>query len=417
MTNSDSRVDPLASSAGSVTRSCSAGAILGTLVAATTTAPGKSVWGSGSCELGLLAGTVRVRLAAGLARALLAGDPTEIAIGIALVDPVSLPLLASTLGLPVETLTTESDDSQSRVTHTSPRARSLRPIVGGENVAGADSEYQKDTMPSSPIDWETILKIVAAGAAAAGALLKILPGAAAAARKQRLDSPSASSLKVLGITALVPWSASLHTALTGTGDEAQAERDRIRGRSKGWCQLGVGICLVFAMFYLIAFALLQTWVVGLSSALALAVACTVGISLRRTLAKIQKNEGQFTGAETQLGSIELIADRAPLEQHALLSLEAIGGRVLRVERCPQSGSMKIFGSIGTRVLPILYLGEFIAISIGRGEFDPTAHLITISSTKLDFFTPSRSRKNIENYLGCWLHFQPARATEQGDRTS
>jgi hypothetical protein len=238
---------------------------------------------------------------------------------------------------------------------------------------------------------EDVLKTAPAVVGAVVALIRVLPSIAAARRRRRLGGRTGQYIHVTRYTAPLPWSASLNQRVTSETRDPKLRRKAIR---------------VVAFFGLLTLAIeyvyldlasslsLPGWSVALSIGATLAIVSTIVTTLIRLI----RSEDQLTYKVPQRGSV--VIEGRPIEevaQRALSLLVGIGARVVSFD-----GST-VHAATGVQLATRLFIGEYLRVRIKQDDGSTVA--VIAESVKLDYVTPSRSRRNVLEFLEAWLPYE------------
>ena len=244
------------------------------------------------------------------------------------------------------------------------------------------------------MNLQDILRITPAVLGVLGAILRLLPGATTAAR-QRAQSHSTIStpLRVNAYAGPLPWGEHLHRRLISSDGKLALRRQTL---------LVVRIASPLVLLLGIAY----TWLAVAEGipAWALTVALIIAIAVEATLIRIysrmMRDPRSYTGARPQSGTIEVSGDRRDVVQYSLASLRALGAKLVALE------GNQIIAATGLLLFSNAFLGEFITVQIYDS---PIGHAVTIESMKLDYATPSRSKKNVVRFMEMWAFFPAVEA--------
>jgi hypothetical protein len=213
-------------------------------------------------------------------------------------------------------------------------------------------------------------------------------------------------MRVRHYSAPMPWSDRLERRL-----RSREGKERIQRRSLWVCSLAIpGVAFTAFVYVVLAQAKQFPW---WSIAIAIALAIAIIIVLIKLLIGLQKNPSQYTGVPAVDGSISVDGPREDVDQYCLAALRGMGARLigtagLHSEPIPteNQGSATesyVYAATGVSIIGSLFVGERIVLTIKSVH---NHHQIDIESTKLDFVTPSRCKKNVMRFLELWA-FYPA----------
>ena len=247
---------------------------------------------------------------------------------------------------------------------------------------------------------ETFFKIAPGILGVLTATLRLLPGAATAARRKHSEDAAVSlNMRVRHYSAPMPWSDRLERRL-----KSREGKERIQTRSVWVCSLAIpGVAFAAFVYVVLAQAEDFPW---WSIAIAIALAITIVIVLAKLLIGLQRNPNQYTGVPAADGSICVDGRREDVDQYCLAALRGMGARLIGTAglQCePISTESYVYAATGVSIIGDLFVGERIVLVI---RSDGNHHQIDIESTKLDFLTPSRCKKNVIRFLELWA-FYPA----------
>jgi hypothetical protein len=257
------------------------------------------------------------------------------------------------------------------------------------------------------VTLENLFKIGPGVLAVLAATLRLLPGAATAARRQESEEATVSlNMRVRNYSAPLPWSKGLDKRFKS--EEGTA---RIRTRSVWVCSLAIPGVAFIAFVYVVLAAEKQFpwWSITIAIALALAII----VVLIRLLIGLQRNPRQYTGAAAVEGSISVDGRREDVEQYCLAALRGMGARLIEAEGRHSEGEGSnptenrgttvtcIYAATGVPIIGPIFVGERIALTIQSAG---SRHKVEIESLKLDYVTPSRSKKNVMRFLELWAFY-------------
>jgi hypothetical protein len=171
----------------------------------------------------------------------------------------------------------------------------------------------------------------------------------------------------------------------------------------------VGACAIFAIAYIALASTLQTATWLWSAILATFASVTIGTGLVRSLKAMAQDDKQVTAAVKQVGELVVNGEREEVEQYAIANYATIGARVIEAVRSQSDDTLRIHGATGSRILSSLFLGEYVTVEVANRSGQCR---VRVESTKLDFLTPTRSRRNVADYLQGWITFPSGRGSIQ-----
>ena len=231
------------------------------------------------------------------------------------------------------------------------------------------------------------LKTIAAVAAAATAVVGVLPAAADARRRRTSLAPSPKDIHVVRMVAPRPWSDGLNLYFIDA-----TSRTRRRRRLLTVALLVASWLLAVALTYLYGTVSksheLSAWWRGLG----VGAGAVLIVTLTYYLAVMVRHPRRGTLAGACSGYVLVTGKPAEVLQHCQAVLLAMGARLVSVRR------NEIVAATGTVLGPV-WLGNRVVVTTGvtpRGQV-----MIRVSSTKLDFVTTSRSKKDVVQFVSSW----------------
>ncbi|GAB3443190.1 hypothetical protein GCM10027517_21340 [Phycicoccus ginsengisoli] len=249
---------------------------------------------------------------------------------------------------------------------------------------------------------QDLVKILPGLLAVVAAALRLVPNVVTSARGRRSHALSgrSSQLHVSAYAAPPPFSAMFARRYDPAADdlEAQVARHAMRARTLRVCASGMVATTVLTAAYLIygvAIRPLPNW----SLAVAVIIGAAVDLPLARTFRAVRRDPARGSAAKTQEGHVLVAAPLADALQHTLAALIEMGARLVGVE-----GS-RVLAATGVSFGKDMWLGEVIWVTLSDGSEGNVR--VVIRSTKADFVSRSRSRRNVVTFLESWASFPGA----------
>jgi hypothetical protein len=194
----------------------------------------------------------------------------------------------------------------------------LTPSVSTRTVGRIRSQ-----IPGGDVTLETFFKLAPGILGVLTAALRLLPGAATAARRKHSEDAAVSlDMRVRQYSAPKPWSDRLERRL-----KSREGKERIQKRSAWVCSLAIpGVAFTAFVYVVLAQAERFPW---WSIAIAIALAIAVIIVLAKLLIGLQKNPSQYAGVPAADGSISVDGRREDVDQYCLAALRGMGARLIR----------------------------------------------------------------------------------------
>jgi hypothetical protein len=241
-------------------------------------------------------------------------------------------------------------------------------------------------------NWDQALTTIGAVAAALTALLGILPAAADRYRGRTHTAQQRGHIRVVRFQAPSPWWDRLNKVLTDkTGQRAEARRKL----NRTLLTASSFLALVLTVGYVVAGKNqgLPPWALILGGGAGAVATCGLGyyaVVLRR-------HPGRGTVAATYSGSALVTGDVDEVRQLCQVALLDMGARLVTIR------PSEIVAATGVMLGPI-WLGNRVVVTTHRTPGGRV--LVTVTSTKLDYVTTSRSKKDIVRFLSSWV-FTPS----------
>jgi hypothetical protein len=246
---------------------------------------------------------------------------------------------------------------------------------------------------------QDLIKVLPGVFAVLAAALRLIPNLVTSARSRRSHALSErnSKLRIADYASPAPFSALFSRRYNPAADdtEARAARQAMRARTLRLSAAGILVTTVLTATYVIyglAFRRLPNW--------SLLVALILGLGadgvLARTYHVVRRDPERGSAARTQEGHVLVAGLDADVRQHSLAALVEMGARLVRVE-----GS-RILAATGVSFGKDMWMGEVIWVTLTD---EVQGHVrVVIRSTKADFISRSRSRRNVVTFLESWASF-------------
>ncbi len=249
------------------------------------------------------------------------------------------------------------------------------------------------------VPGQDLIKILPGLFAVLAAALRSIPNIVTSARGRRshvllgVQSP----LRITGCATPAPFSDvfSRRYDLAARDEEALAARHVMRRRTLRLCAAGTVVVTLLTASYLvygIAIRRLPDW----SLLLALLLGLGVDVVLLRTHRAVRRDPERGSAAQTREGHVLVAGEAADVKQHCLAALIDLGARLVRVD-----GS-RILAATGVSFGKDRWLGEVIWVTLS--DETPGHVRVCVRSTKTDFASRSRSRRNVVTFVESWAHF-------------
>jgi hypothetical protein len=234
-----------------------------------------------------------------------------------------------------------------------------------------------------------------AGLAVVAALLKLVPGAVTSARSHASGASVPAANRVRDYQLPVPfgrvWAQRYCAAYT---DKATVvARDTMRARTLGTCGTGIVVCLALGGGYLAlavnhGYPRWSEWTIEALTA--------VGVVLLLLMfTRVRRDTRRKSAARPRSGRLVVSGVREDIVQQCLGALREIGARPVRIH------GDRILGYTGIAFFRNVFMGDIIWIVL---EPRPGGQRVTITSTKADWVSFSRSNKNVRGFLEAWATF-------------
>lgn len=256
---------------------------------------------------------------------------------------------------------------------------------------------------------QDLVKILPALFGVLAAAVRVLPNLVSAARERESHPPArgASPLRIASYSGSSPFSAVFPLRYEGAPPTpgAAAARCAMHERTLRWCRWG-GLAATLLLAAYLAYGAPQDRLPGWSLLLAIAVWAMVGGTLARTYGVVRADPERGSAATPQCGELVVEGDGAEVRQHGLAALVDLGARIVSVD------DTRILAATGVSFGRDRWMGEviwvrFTDVAPGRVE-------VSITSTKADFATRSRSWHNVAAFLESFASW-PAAASTRDDR--
>jgi hypothetical protein len=171
-----------------------------------------------------------------------------------------------------------------------------------------------------------------------------------------------------------------------------------------------GVALITVIYVVFAVAQNFPW---WSIAIAIVFALAIIVVLGRLLRGLKKDPDRYTGAAPEEGSIAVDGRREDVEQYCLAALRGMGARLITAgDRQPEENGQSptgnqaatdtcIYAAAGASIIGNVFVGERLTVTIQSAG---SRHEVEIRSVKLDYVTPSRSKKNVMRFLELWAFY-------------
>ncbi len=246
---------------------------------------------------------------------------------------------------------------------------------------------------------QDLIKILPGLFALLAAALRLIPNFVTSARGRRshvllgVQSP----LRITDLASPAPFTDVFSRRYDpAVGDEeARAARQVMRRRTLRLCAVGAVVATLLTAAYLlygIAIRPLPGW----SLLLALLVGLGVDVVLLRTRRAVRRDPERGSAAQTREGQVLVAGEAADVKQHCLAALIDLGARLVQVDGC------RILAATGVSFGKDRWLGEVIWVTLS--DETPGHVRVCVRSTKTDFASRSRSRRNVVTFLESWASF-------------
>lgn len=248
------------------------------------------------------------------------------------------------------------------------------------------------------ITQQDLLKVLPGLLAAVTAAMRVIPNIATSARGRRArHSERRSPLRVAQYASAPPFSDLFSRRYDPAPDDsdARAARDVMRDQTMRFCAGGALLVLALTSAYLLygsRFRSLPAW----SLLVALFLGLGLDVVLLRTYLAVRGDPERASAAKTQEGQVLVIGEEADVRQHSLAALADMGARLVHVE------GPRVLAATGVSFGRDLWKGEVIWVTVTN---ESAGHVrVVIRSTKTDFISRSRSRRNVLAFLESWVSF-------------
>jgi|SRR4051794_15795906 hypothetical protein len=228
-----------------------------------------------------------------------------------------------------------------------------------------------------------------------GSIFRVLPRAAVSARQhQQEDDVAVGDVRVLVYTDPPPWPEWINDGLRSPSPP----RDRLRARSvRATSGAAIAVPLVLIAYLAVALEANFPW---WSILLATLLGVPVTVALIRTAVSLNRNKTRATAALPATGSVRLRGQREDVYQYSIAGLRRIGARLVSAGRSDSQGAARITAAAGLVILGNFF-GEFVEVTIASNG---DCHEVRVHSLKMDWITPSRSKRNVTRFLELWAAY-------------
>lgn len=232
-----------------------------------------------------------------------------------------------------------------------------------------------------------LVSLVPAGATVLAAMISALPSLANSTRGRDLHDDPPCVGPVVMLQAPAVWQRGVEQIFTDPKSGKDARHKAMRG-----CRAASVVAVVLTVAY-IAVAARFLHVPGWLFALAVVPGAWVTWVAERGRHALARTDGQVTMWSPGKGKIHVVGDPDEVMQLCLHTLRRIGARVVSVRR------RSIVAGSGVS-LGGYWLGNRIEVSVAPGE---DYVVVRITSTKLDYVTPVRTRRDVQLFLDAWAY--------------
>jgi hypothetical protein len=191
----------------------------------------------------------------------------------------------------------------------------------------------------------------------------------------------------------MPWSESMQAELALDAASDGADRHLLRKMPFRSLIAGAVTGLIVVFCYMVyAAANGFPWWTYLIAAVA---GAAIEMALFRIYRILRAHPAYSNSAVPQSASLFVRGELEDVRQFSVAALGAIGARTGIVD------PMDIHASAGIRLNSRVFLGEYVHV---RFLTNDDAHTVTVESIKLDWATPSRTKRHIGNFLDEWAFY-------------